>query len=123
MKSLFEQSGGTYSTVSRYAIPNLVLPDEPEYNIGIWGKRRLDYLKKHRRILYVNLLTSGKLAEHLCETDETAFECRERIVKQMMKAQGVTEQLKAKNAMLWVGKVNNIRACADEIIRDELIYN
>ena len=121
MKSLFEQNGGTYSTVSGYAIPNLVLPDESEYSIGLWGKRRLDYLKKHRRILYVNLLTSGKLTEHLRETDETVFERRERIIKQMMEAQGVTEQLKAENAMLWVGKVNNIRACADEIIRDELI--
>ena len=123
MESLFERNGGTYSTVSGYRIPNLTLPDEPEYHISLWGKRRLDYLKNHRRILYVNLLTSGKLTEHLHEIDETSFERRERITKQMMKAQGVTEQLKAEDSMLWVGKVNNIRACVDEIIRDELIYD
>ena len=122
MKSLFEQNGGSYTIVNGYQIPNLTLPDEPEHPIGIWGRRRLDYLKKHRHILYVNLLTSGELMEHLREIDETAFNRRGLIVKQMMEAQGVTEQLKAENQMLWVGKVNNIRACADEIVRNELIY-
>ncbi|MCL2856733.1 MAG: TnpV protein [Oscillospiraceae bacterium] len=121
--SLFERNGGTYSTVSDYRIPNLALQDESEYSIGLWGQRRLDYLKNHRRVLYVNLLTSGKLTEHLREVDKTAFEQRERIVKQMMEAQGVTEQLKGESQLLWVGKVNNICACADEIIRNELIYD
>lgn len=119
MKSLFEQNGGTYSTVGDYQIPNLTLPDEPEYHIGIWGQRRLDYLRKHKRIMYTNLLTSGKLNAHLHEIDVTAFERHERIVNQMMKAQGVTENLKADNMMKWVGMVNNIRNCADEIIRNE----
>ena len=73
-KSLFEQNGGTYSDVGDYRLPNLTLPDEPEYHIGIWGQRRLDYLKKHRQVLYVNLLTSGKLAKHLREIDEAARE-------------------------------------------------
>lgn len=123
MKSLFEQMGGTYSTVGDYQIPNLALPDESEYLIGIWGQRRLDYLKKHKRIPYTNLLTSGKLNAHLHEIDVTAFERCELIVKQMMAAQGVTEQLKADNMMKWVGRVNNIRNCADEIIRNELIYD
>lgn len=122
-KSLFEQQGGIYRTVGDYRIPNLTLPDEPEYAIGVWGQRRLDYLKKHKRILYTNLLTSGKLSEHLHEIDVTAFERRELIIKQMMKSQGVTEQLKAGDMMAWVGKVNNIRSCADEIIRNELIYD
>ena len=122
MKSLFEQNGGTYSTVGDYQIPNLILPDEPEYHIGIWGQRRLDYLKKHKRGLYTNLLTSGKLNAHLHEIDETAFERHELIVKQMMTAQGITEQLKSDDMMKWVGLVNNIRNCADEIIRNELIY-
>ncbi|MDD4493650.1 MAG: TnpV protein [Eubacteriales bacterium] len=122
-KSLFEQQGGTYRTVGDYRIPNLTLPDEPEYHIGIWGQRRLDYLKKHKRILYTNLLTSGKLAEHLHEIDVAAFERRKLIVKQMMKTQGVTEQLKADDCMKWIGLATNIRACVDEIIRNELIYN
>ena len=65
MKSLFEQNGGTFSVVGDYRIPNLTLPDEPEYHLGIWGRRRLDYLKKHQRVLFVDLLTSGKLDEHL----------------------------------------------------------
>lgn len=123
MKTLFEQQGGTYRTVGDYQIPNLTLPDEPEYHIGIWGQRRLDYLKKRKRILYVNLLTSGKLNEHLHEIDVSAFERHELIVKQIMAVQGVTEQLKADDMMKWVGMVNNIRNCADEIIRNELIYN
>jgi len=115
----------TYTEVNGYKIPDLELPDDglgEEVYIGIWGQRRLDYLKKHRRLLYTNLLTSGKLRAHLHEIDVAAFERWELIIKQMMKAQGVNEQLKAENAMLWVGKVNNIRACADEIIRSELIY-
>jgi len=123
MKSLFEQNGGTYRMVDGYRIPNLTLPNEPEYHIGIWGQRRLDYLKKHRKSLYSVLLTSGKLTEHLREIDETAFERRELIIKQMEEAQGVTEKFKAEDCMKWVGMVNNICACADVIIRNELIYS
>ena len=109
--------------VNGYRIPNLTLPDEPEYHIGIWGQRRLDYLKKHRKGLYSVLLTSGKLTEHLREIDKTAFERRELIIKQIKEAQGVTEQLKAEYGMKWVGMVNNLCACADDIIRNELIYD
>ena len=83
MKSFFEQSGGTYSMVGDYRIPNLTLPDEPEYHFGLWGQRRLNYLKKHRKGLYSILLTSGKLSEHLHEIDVTAFERRELLIKQM----------------------------------------
>jgi hypothetical protein len=125
MRSLFEQNGGSYTIVNGYKIPNLTMPDDglgEEIHIGIWGRRRLDYLKKHKRILYTNLLTSGNLRTHLHEIDISARERWELIIKQMMEAQGITEQLKSENAMLWVGKVNNIRACADEIIRSELIY-
>ena len=123
MKSLFEQNGGTYSMVGDYRIPNLALTDEPEYHIGIWGQRRLDYLKKHKKGFYTILLTSGKLIEHLQEIDETAIERHELIVKQMMESQGVTEQLKVDDMMKWVGMVSNIRNCVDELVRDELIYN
>ena len=115
----------TYTEVNGYRIPNLIVPDDglgEEVHIGIWGQRRLDYLKKHKRVLYTNLLTSGKLRAHLHEIDVTAHERWERLIKQMMEAQGVTEQMKTKDAMLWVGKVNNIRTCVDEIIRNELIY-
>mgnify|MGYP000995021329 CR=1 FL=1 len=115
----------TYSKHGNYYTPDLELPDDgldEEIHIGIWGQRRLDYLKKHKRILYTHLLTSGKLRAHLHEIDVSARERWELIIQQMMKTQCITEQMKAENQMLWVGKVNNIRACADEIIRNELIY-
>jgi hypothetical protein len=115
-----------YTEVDGYKIPNLAMPDDglgEEVHIGIWGQRRLDYLKKHKRVFYSKLLTSGKLRAHLHEIDTTAYERWELIIKQMMIAQGVTEELKSRDAILWVGKVNNIRACADEIIRSELIYD
>ena len=116
----------TYTKVNSYQIPNLIIPDDglgEEIHIGIWGHRRLEYLKKYRRGTYTTLLTSGKLRLHLHEIDVTARERRERIARQMMNSEGVTEQLKAENAMLWVGLVNNIRARVEEIIRHELIYN
>ena len=122
MKSLFELNGGTYSAKGDYIIPNLIVPDESEYCLGILGERRLDYLKLHRRVLYTNLLTSGKLTEYLCEVESAANERRETLIRQMTQAQGVTEELKAADQMLWVGKMNNICACADEIVRNELIY-
>ncbi len=115
----------TYRDVNGYQIPNLALLDDglgEEIHIGVWGQRRLDYLKRHKRVLYTNLLATGKLRTHLHEIDILARERRERIVKQMMEMQGVNERLKAENQMLWVGKANNICACADEIIRNELIY-
>lgn len=115
----------TYSDVNGYQIPDLALPDDglgEEVEIGVWGQRRLNYLKQHKRVLYSQLLTSGKLRAHLHEIDVAAHERRERLVAQMKAAQGVTEQLKAKDQMLWVGKMNNICACVDEIVRDELIY-
>ena len=122
MKSLFEQNGGTYSTVGDYYLPNLTIPDGPEHQIGIWGQRRLDYLKKHRRVLYLNFLTEGTLNEHLTEIEQTAGERMELLTRQMAASQGVTEQMKADNQMKWVGMMNNIRQSADEIVRNELIY-
>lgn len=121
-KSLFEQNVGTYSAYGDYSIPNLALPESSDYQIGIWGQRRLDYLKKHRRVFYINLLTSGKLAEHLREIESVAYARWETIIRQMAEAQGVTEQLKAENQMEWVGRMNSIHACANEIILTEMIY-
>jgi len=123
MKSFFEENGGTYSIINGYRIPNLVLPEQEHYPIGIWGMRRHDYLKNHCPAFYTMLLMKCKLNEHLHEIDVSAHDRWELIIKQMMEAQGVTEQLKVEDMMKWVGMVNNIRACADEIIRDELIYN
>ena len=117
-----EQTGISYTLHGDYYLPDLALPEESEYHIGIWGQRRLDYLKNHRRILYTNLLTSGKLPEHLQEIDISAHERCETIIRRMAKEQGVTEQLKAENQMLWVGRMNNIRNCAMEIVNSEIIY-
>lgn len=121
-KTLFEQMGGTYEQQGDYLIPCLVLPTEEEKPIGMFGQRHLRYLKEHRRIVYVNLLTSGKLNSYLADIDEQAREMLFRLVEQMKQAQGITEQLKAENALEWVGRMNNIRACAMEIVNTEIIY-
>ena len=112
----------TYTEVNGYLIPNLTLPDEPEYEIGRFGLMRRHYLKNHRKGLFTTLLMSGKLNEHLYETDQAANDRLWLITKQMAKAEGVTEQLKAGNQMLWVQKMSNIRNRVEEIIREELIY-
>ena len=123
MKSLFEQQGGTYSIVNGYRIPNLTLPDEPEYDIGRFGLMRRHYLKNHRKGLFSKLLMSGKLHEHLFEIDQTANDRFWLITNQMAKAEGVTEQLKAENQLLWIQRMTNIRNRAEEIIKDELLYS
>ena len=113
----------TYTEVNGYMIPNLSLPEEPEYEIGIFGLMRRNYLKNHRKVLYTNLLTSGKLNKHLHEIDQTAYDRMELMTREMAQREGVTEQLKAENQMLWVQKSTNIRNRAQEIINKELIYN
>jgi hypothetical protein len=123
MKSLFEQNGGTYRAVGDYLVPNLTLPTEIEYTLGIWGQMRLRYLKEHKRILFVTLLTSGKLSEHLREIEISALKRFEIIIQKMSESQGITEQLKVNDMISWVGKTNNIHACAREIILNELIYD
>ena len=121
-KTLFEQMGGTYEQQGDYLIPCLALPTEEEKPIGIFGQRHLRYLKEHRRIVYVNLLTSGKLNSYLADIDEQAQKMLFRLVEQMKQAQGITEQLKAENALEWTGRMNNTRACAMEIVNKEIIY-
>ncbi len=122
MKSLFEQMGGTYSQQGDYLIPNITLPKEENQPIGIWGQRHLRYLKQHRKILYTNLLTSGKLNSHLAEIDKQAEDMFFRVVKQLAEKEDVTEKLKAENQMEWVGRMNNIRNRATEIVNAELIF-
>ena len=122
MKSLFEKSGGTYTLQGDYRLPNLTLPAEDERPIGVWGQRRLRYLKQRHKVLYYNLLTSGKLHSHLADTEEQAQELFSRLVKEYAEKEGVTEQLKATDQMKWVGKMNAIRNAATEIINRELIY-
>lgn len=121
MKSIFEQIGGTYTLQGDYRLPNLTLPAE-ERHIGVWGQRRLRYLKQHRKVLYYNLLTSGKLHSHLADTEEQAQELFSRLVKEYAEKEGMTEQLKSTDQMKWVGKMNAIRNAATEIINRELIY-
>lgn len=122
-KTIFEEMGGTYSRHGDYLIPCLALPEEKENKvIGVWGQRHLRYLKEYRRGVYLNLLINGRLNEYLADIEEQAQECFERIVEQMKQSQGVTEQLKSENVLEWIGKMNNIQACAREIVDKEMIY-
>ena len=122
MKSLFEEMGGTYRQVGDYFIPNLVLPDDSNYQIGKYGRFRRSYLKEHRPILYTNLLTSGTLHRHLAEIDQACNERMEIIVSAMAKQEDVTETLKASAQMEWVRHMNSIRSLAEEIVLTELVY-
>ncbi len=121
-KTIFEEMGGTYTQVGDYLLPNLELPEEEQQPIGVWGQRHRRYLKEHSRATYVTLLTSGRLNSYLADIDRQAEELFSRLVKQMAEAEGVTEQLKADNQMEWVGRMNNIRSKAMEIVNSELIY-
>ena len=121
-KSLFEQMGGTYSQVGDYLLPDLTLPEEEQKPIGIWGQRRLRYLKQQRKVLYYNLLTSGKLNEHLADIDEQAEDMFFRLVKQLAEQESVTEALKSESQIEWVDRMNNIRNRVTEIINSEMIY-
>lgn len=121
MKSIFEQSGGTYTMQGDYRLPNLTLPAEDERPIGVWGQRRLRYLKQYHKVLYYNLLTSGELHSHFADTEEQAQELFSRLVKEYAEKEGVTEQLKATDQMAWVRRMNNISSQAREIVNQEVI--
>ena len=121
-KTIFEELGGRYERQGDYLIPRIALPAEKEQPIGLFGQRHLDYLKQHRRVTYINLLTSGRLNSYLADIDRQAQERLERLIEGMKQAQGITEQLKAENALEWVGRLNNIRACAMEIVNGEIIF-
>ena len=123
MKSYFEERGGTYTEINGVLIPNLVMDDQPEGEIGVWGWRRKRFLKEHRKGTYKTMLMQDTLTQHLIDTNEAALDMMDSLVKQMATAEGVTEELKRKDQMAWVGRMNNIRNRAEEIVRSELIYN
>ena len=122
MKTLFEQLGGTYTTQGDYRLPNLTAEETDTRPIGVWGQRRLHYLKHHRKVLYYNLLTSGKLHSHLADVEEQAQELFSRLVKEHAEKEGINEQFKATDQMAWVRKMNNIRSRTTELVGKELIY-
>lgn len=121
-KSLFEEMGGRYKRQGDYLIPCITLSDEEEQSIGLWGERHLHYLKEYRRGTYINLLTRGRLNTYLADIDRQAEELFFRLVEQMKQAQDITERLKEENGLEWTGRLNNIRACAREIVEEEIIY-
>ena len=121
-KSLFERMGGTYKQVGDYLLPGLILSGQEQQSIGIWGQRHARYLKQYHRVRYYNLLTSGKLNSYLADIDKLAEELFSRLVRQMSEKQGITEQLKASDQMMWVGRINAVRNAAMEIVNKELIY-
>lgn len=121
-KTIFEQTGGTYTMQGDYYLPNLTLPPEEERPIGVWAHRRREYLKQYRKILYYNLLTSGKLRSHLADVEEEAQLLFLRLVKEYAEREGVTEQLKAKNPIEWVCRMNNIRERVNEVVNAEMIF-
>lgn len=122
--TIFEQTGGTYTQVGDYMLPDLLpAEEEKEANIGAWGMRHKRYLKQNHKVHYYNLLTSGKLNSYLVDIEQQAQQLFLRLVKHMAEREGLTKQLKAYNQMAWVGRMNNIRSRAMEIINEELIYS
>lgn len=123
-KYIYDESNGLwYELQEDYYIPCLILPTEKEHKpIGLWGQRHKRYLQEHKRTVYISLLTSGELNNYLADIDEQATEMMFRLVEQMADKEGVTEQLKVENPMLWVGRMNEIQARAREIVYADIIY-
>ena len=120
-KSLFEQMGGTYEMQGDYRLPCLALPAE-EKPVGVWGQRHLRYIRRHRKALYTALWVGGRLNDYLADIDRQAEEMFFQLVKEYAERQGITERLKAENLMEWVGRMNNCKGQAEEVILAELIY-
>ena len=122
-KTIFEQMGGTYTQIGDYLLPDLkLLDEEKQANIGVWGMRHKKFLRENHRVLYANLMTSGKLVAYLDDIEQQATAMFLRLVKELAEKENVTEELKAADQMLWVQKMNNIRNRATEIVNSELIY-
>ena len=122
-KYIYDENNGLwYELQGEYYLPCLTLPPEEEKPIGIWGQRHARYLKQYRKVHYYNLLTSGKLNSYLAEINVQAEDMFLRLVNQIAEREGVIEQLKAENQMAWVGRMNNIMACAEEIVVRKVVY-
>jgi hypothetical protein len=122
-ETIFEQFGGTYTKQGDYLLPNLTLPAEKETgNIGIWATRHKRYLKQYHKVLYYNLLTSGKMNSYLDDIEQQAQHLFLQLVKEFAKKENITEELKAADILLWVQKTNNIRSRATEIVNNEVVY-
>ena len=119
-KSTFEQMGGTYRQEGDYFLPNLTVPES--VSVGIWGQRRRQYLREHRKALYSALPLSGKLDSHLDDINQQAEDMFSQLVEQMATQEDITEQLKVKNQMEWVGRMNSIRSAVEEIVNAEIIF-
>ena len=124
IQTFFEEMGGTYSRHGDYLLPNIMLPQEEESTepIGTWGRQHLDYIRQYKQVQYTNLLTSGKLYSYLADVDKRATDFYFRTVTALAAKEGVTEQLKAENQMLWVQKMNNIDSRATEMVNAEIIF-
>ena len=121
--TIFEQMGGTYTQVGDYMLPDLLpAEEEKEANIGVWAMRHKRYLKQNHKVLYYNLLTSGKLNSYLADIEQQAQQLFLRLVKDLAEKENVTEELKATDMMLWVQKMNNIRNRARDIVNDEMVF-
>lgn len=121
-KSLFEQMGGTYTQVGDYLLPNLILPEQQTQPIGVWGQRHARHLKQHHKIVYMNLLTSGKLNSYLADIDNRAENMFFQLVQQLADCENITEALKAKDQMEWIAQINNICNRAREIVNSKFIF-
>ena len=122
-KTIFEQMGGTYTQVGDYYLPDLKLPEEEKQaNIGVWGMRHKRFLKENHRVLYANLMTSGKLVAYFDGIEQQATSMFLRLVKELAEKENLNEELKSTDQMVWVQKMNNIRNRATEIVNSELIY-
>lgn len=121
--TIFEQMGGTYTQVGDYMLPDLLpAEEEKETNIGIWAMRHKRYLKQNHKVLYFNLLTSGKLNSYLADIEQQTQDLFIRLVKDLAEKENVTEKLKSTDMMLWVQKMNNVRDRATEIVNADIIY-
>lgn len=119
--TIYEQSGGIYTQVGDYLLPDL-LPGNEEHTVGIWGRRHARWLRQNRRVTYTNLLTTGKLLGYLADIDRQAQEMFSRLIERYAATEGITEQLKAADQLAWVGRMNNIRDRVEEIVLSELVY-
>ena len=122
-QEIYDEKNGLYYTLhGDYYLPNLVLPEPAKVSLGKYGILRREYLKEHRPVVYETMLLSGKLFEHLAEVDSSCRSMMDRMITEMAKAEGITEELKARDQMCWVGLMNNLHSAAEEIVLKELVY-